>query len=145
MECRFEMLKSKGALQMAEIVADYKVIHIDDEDYHRIGAYKWKAIDNVAGRVGRRDPHSGRIIGLAATLIGKRPGPTKRLSFHDKNLRNFSKSNIFWNSDCIECGKPVEGLTSCCNFCLADFRIDIRSRVKRPSPSYRYSYRTVDE
>jgi hypothetical protein len=130
---------------MAEIVATYKVIHIDDEDYDRIGQYQWRMIDNVAGRIGRRATPNGRIIGLAATLIGKRPGPTKRLSFRDKDLRNFSKANIFWSNDCVECGRPVEGLTSCCNLCLADFRIDIRSRVRRYPSRFRFSYVTVDE
>jgi hypothetical protein len=130
---------------MAEIVATYKVIHIDDEDYERIGQYQWRMFDNIAGRIGRRPTPKARIIGLAATLIGKRPGPTKRLCFRDKDLRNFSKSNLFWSSECVECGREVEGLTTCCNLCLADFRIDIRSRIRRYPTPFRSSYLTVDE
>ena len=113
---------------MAEIIAlPDKVIHIDDEDFEQLSGYQWRVIDNVAGRVGRRLPN-GRYIGLAATLIGKRPGATKRLAFRDKDLRNFSRANLYWTDDCVYCGRPTLGRTGTCDHCRTEFTINQRCR-----------------
>lgn len=129
---------------MAEILAGQKVIHIDDEDYERISAFQWKTIDNIAGRIGRRPRPTGKIIGLASTLIGKRPGATKRLEFRDKDLRNFSKSNIHWCDTCANCLRKLDGMTSWCNHCFTDQQIAMRSRPKFIPTGLKYRYVTVD-
>jgi hypothetical protein len=90
-----------------------KIVNIDDEDFERLSAYQWRVVPNVAGKVGRRLP-SGKAVGLAAELIGKRPSASKRLAFKDKDLRNFSKSNIRWSNDCIYCGRPMHSLLTRC-------------------------------
>jgi hypothetical protein len=123
-----------------------KIIQIDDEDAETLSAYSWRTIDNVSGRVGRRLAN-GRIIGLAATLIGKRPAVWARVTFRDKDLRNFCKDNIFWDQNCINCGKPMSHGSGGCVHCRAEATINNRYKSEKLALRKRqpyYYYGTVD-
>jgi hypothetical protein len=140
------MLKAKGAVQMATILAlPDKPIQIDDEDFERVSAFTWRVVGNVAGRIGRK-VHATRYVGLAAMLLGKRPGQSWRLEFRDKDLRNFSKSNIYWSDDCIYCARPSRGHLGACIHCLTDFNINQKFKVSTTPREYRIGYwKTIQE
>jgi hypothetical protein len=127
---------------MAEIIASGKVIHIDDEDFDLVKDHKWRSIQNVSGHIARRLPN-GRSIGLAATLIGKRPSKMMHLEFRDKDLRNFSKANVYWTDACYYCGRPMTRFLGMCAHCQEDFNINSRCTAWRVSlmyqPTHRYS------
>jgi hypothetical protein len=123
-----------------------KVIQIDDEDFEKLSGYTWRTIDNVSGRIGRR-LENRRIIGLAATLLGKRPAVWARISFRDKNLRNFRKANIFWDESCTSCGRPMDRGSGGCLHCRTEFAINNRFKSARMALRSRqpyYYYGTVD-
>ena len=132
---------------MAELfVIPDKLIQIDDEDFEKLKGYTWRTVENVSGRVGRR-LENGRLIGLAATLIGKRPAVWARITFRDKDLRNFHRSNIFWDENCINCGKPMHRGSGGCLHCRTECTIN--NRYKSPRLALRcrqpyYYYGTVD-
>jgi len=125
------MLKPEGAVQVAQIIAfPDKPIEIDDEDLERLSQYQWRVLENVSGRVGRRLPN-GRMIGLGATLIGKRPFPATRLHFRDKNLRNFRKANLSWTDNCQYCNRPTRSSMGTCKHCQTEFNINNRFRTNQ--------------
>jgi hypothetical protein len=123
-----------------------KLIEIDDEDAEQLCGHYWRTIENVSGRVGRR-LLNGRTIGLAATLIGKRPAIWARVTFRDKDLRNFRKENIFWDEKCINCGREMSGGSGGCMHCRAEAAIHNRCKPEKMALRIRqpyYYYGTVD-
>jgi hypothetical protein len=110
---------------MAELVTPTKIIHIDDADFDLLKDHQWRVMENLAGRIGRKLAN-GKNMGLAATLIGKRPDRNMHLAFRDKNLRNFSRSNIYWTDACYYCGRPLNSFLGTCLHCRTDFNINHR-------------------